>query len=252
MPRGYAVIQQRKMDTMTRTAEQHCPSNVVMHDELCSNVQTFSLENVLIAAIEHLPVPIMIFLIAWTFRREVANLLKRLNKVSGKSKFGGFLFAFEVASDQMAENEGKAKTSRRKKGQKEGDKERKEEKGTKHTKIDLESELLAEVRTNPSIAIMKSWGKLESSMWRVLPQFNPTIGRDPKGIFGSNLILGLWEEKHITAFESTVLKLMLHTRNEIMQDIDNMDDEPSIDQAEKYVKRAISFIDKFHQISKKK
>ena len=94
---------------MTGSNEERCPSNAIIHDALCPNVQTFSWENVIIAAFEHLPVPILLFWVAWMLRDEVINLLKRLKNISVRSKFAKVFANFESANEKMSKNEGKKK-----------------------------------------------------------------------------------------------------------------------------------------------
>lgn len=195
------------------------PESLSMLNDLWSDFIKFDWENVIVAGMEHLAWPVVTLLIALAFKPELIALMGRLKNLKGKG-FSAEFADLEKSSEKI-------------------DKEIQEYKS-----YDGE-ELLTIARIKPTAAVVEAWKVIEAAMINLLPadQFDTKQGR--RQISGFEIVKQL-EALHIFgAQEVLVLHELREIRNRAAHSVDR---EVTPEQAEQYVKLALTLANKCNQI----
>ena len=213
---------------MARNVQEHCPAKSSMYEELCANGKTIDWENVIIAFLEHSSAPLIVLLIALMYKGDIKRLLSRLQNLRIK----GYSVTFIQQMDKVEEL---ANSS---------DKNYKAYTGGASDREDLQP--LTQVR--PAAAVVISWNELENSLVKLLPRNELHSLKEQRKTFGLILIKELFNRKLISKRHHDLLRELKKIRNTVVH---SADDILTSEQAEKYVKIALFYADKFDKTAKR-
>lgn len=188
---------------------------------------SFNWELIAHTALNNLPWPITVLLIAWWFRRDIRQVLGRLKSFQG----GKFRADFEKLnnltstqeSDQLKEKE---------------DQELAQSNGSEPIEFFDTRDLLEIAAFRPTAAIVEAWRTLEATMIAKLSssssqQFETKNGR--RQISGFRLIRNLQTERLLSDSDAKIAHELRSIRNKAAHSVDS---EPSTDQANQYIREA--------------